>query len=70
MPPSPPRPPRTAGASPRRVAGLPRQPHQPLIRDLLAVGRQAFSFEFMPPKTEAIRPVTRTVRSLVDPPAP
>ena len=53
MPPSPPRPPRTAGSPPRRVAGQPRQPHQPLIRDLLAVGRQAFSFEFMPPKTEA-----------------
>src|ERR1700752_3328719 len=53
MPPSPPRPPRTVGAPPRRVAGQPRQPHQPLIRDLLAVGRQAFSFEFMPPKTEA-----------------
>src|SRR4249919_3056839 len=53
MPPSPPRPPRTVGAPPRRVAGQPRQPHQPLIRDLLAMGRQAFSFEFMPPKTEA-----------------
>src|SRR5260370_25711976 len=25
----------------------------PLIRDLLASGGQAFSFEFMPPKTEA-----------------
>ena len=53
MPPSPPRPPRSAGESPKRVAGQPRLPHQPLIRDLLAVGRQAFSFEFMPPKTEA-----------------
>src|SRR5271166_3535569 len=53
MPPSPPRPPRTAGAPPRRVAGQPRPPHQPLIRDLLASGGQAFSFEFMPPKTEA-----------------
>ena len=49
MPPSPPRPRRTAGASPRRAAG----PHSPLIRDLLASGGQAFSFEFMPPKTEA-----------------
>src|SRR6202162_1098207 len=50
MPPSPPRPRRTAGAARKRAAG---PPHQPLIRDLLAVGRQAFSFEFMPPKTEA-----------------
>ena len=25
----------------------------PLIRDLLAEGRESFSFEFMPPKTEA-----------------
>src|ERR1700737_4934971 len=47
MPPSPPRPHRTAGASPRRAAS------SPLIRDLLASGGQAFSFEFMPPKTEA-----------------
>ena len=53
MPPSPPRTRRTAGASPERAAGQSRPPHQPLIRDLLAVGRQAFSFEFMPPKTEA-----------------
>src|SRR5580692_11381599 len=53
MPPSPPRPRRTAGATPKRVLGQSRVPHQPLIRDLLAVGRQAFSFEFMPPKTEA-----------------
>src|SRR5260370_4622843 len=53
MPPSPPRPRRTAGATSKRVSGQLRLPHQPLIRDLLAVGRQAFSFEFMPPKTEA-----------------
>src|SRR5579862_3482647 len=53
MPPSPPRSRRTSGAIPKRVLGQPRVPHQPLIRDLLAVGRQAFSFEFMPPKTEA-----------------
>ena len=53
MPPSPPRPRRTAGAPPKRFAGQPGLPHQPLIRDLLSVGRQAFSFEFMPPKTEA-----------------
>ena len=53
MPPSPPRARRTAGAPPKRAAGQPRLAHQPLIRDLLAVGRQAFSFEFMPPKTEA-----------------
>src|SRR6202045_3252157 len=53
MPPSPPRPRPTAGAPRGRAAGQLRHPHQPLIRDLLAVGRQAFSFEFMPPKTEA-----------------
>ena len=53
MPPSPPRPRRTAGAISKRALGQPRPPHSPLIRDLLAAGRQAFSFEFMPPKTEA-----------------
>ena len=47
MPPSPPRPHRIAGTWPKRAASA------PLIRDLLAAGRQAFSFEFMPPKTEA-----------------
>ncbi len=50
MPPSPPRSRRTAGATPRPAVG---PPHSPLIRDLLASGGQAFSFEFMPPKTEA-----------------
>src|SRR5487761_1355200 len=52
MPPSPPRSRRTSGAIPKRVLGQSRLPHQPLIRDLLAVGRQSFSFEFMPPKTQ------------------
>src|SRR5580698_5722035 len=47
MPPSPPRPHRIAAASSKRAAS------SPLIRDLLASGGQAFSFEFMPPKTEA-----------------
>jgi methylenetetrahydrofolate reductase (NADPH) len=51
MPPSPPRPRPTAGAPNRRAAAQLR--HQPLIRDLFAAGRQSFSFEFMPPKTEA-----------------
>jgi methylenetetrahydrofolate reductase (NADPH) len=54
MPPSPPRPRRTAGATHGRAASPPRQrPAAPLIRDLLAAGRQSFSFEFMPPKTQA-----------------
>src|SRR6516165_2598912 len=50
MPPSPPRTHRTAAAALRQPVG---PPHSPLIRDLLASGGQAFSFEFMPPKTEA-----------------
>jgi len=50
MPPSPPRPRHMAGANAKHATSL---PHSPLIRDLLASGRQAFSFEFMPPKTEA-----------------
>jgi methylenetetrahydrofolate reductase (NADPH) len=49
MPPSPPRPRATARADTARAVG---QPHAPLIRDLLASGRQSFSFEFMPPKTQ------------------
>jgi methylenetetrahydrofolate reductase (NADPH) len=52
MPPSPPRLRRTAGATPTRAPGQPRLAHPPLIRELLAAGRQSFSFEFMPPKTE------------------
>src|ERR1700758_2826616 len=50
MPPSPPRTRRTPGATSRPPSP---PPHSPLIRDLLASGGQAFSFEFMPPKTEA-----------------
>jgi methylenetetrahydrofolate reductase (NADPH) len=50
MPPSPPRPRSAARADAARAVG---QPHSPLIRELLASGRQSFSFEFMPPKTEA-----------------
>src|SRR6478736_3376309 len=50
MPPSPPRLHRTARPGHGRAAG---PPHSPLIRDLLASGGQAFSFEFMPPKTAA-----------------
>ena len=49
MPPSPPRPRAVARADTARAAG---QPHSPLIRELLASGRQSFSFEFMPPKTQ------------------
>jgi methylenetetrahydrofolate reductase (NADPH) len=53
MPPSPPRPRRTAGATQSRATSQPRQrPAALLIRDLLAAGRQSFSFEFMPPKTQ------------------
>src|SRR5438105_5752528 len=58
----PPRPRRRGGAMPRHAPG---PPHSPLIRDLLASGGQAFSFEFMPPKTEADeRQLWRAVRSL------
>src|SRR5689334_23595349 len=46
----PPRPRRRGSAVSRHASG---PPHSPLIRDLLASGGQAFSFEFMPPKTEA-----------------
>src|SRR6185437_14314105 len=46
----PPRPRRRGAALPRHAS---HPPHSPLIRDLLASGGQAFSFEFMPPKTEA-----------------
>ena len=53
MPPSPPRPRPTAGADLAHAGAQPRERPQPLIRDLLADGRQSFSFEFMPPKTEA-----------------
>ena len=49
MPPSPPHPRPAARADAKRAVG---QLHSPLIRELLASGRQAFSFEFMPPKTE------------------
>src|SRR5437667_10722557 len=52
MPPRPRRPggARSASTGSRHASG---PPHSPLIRDLLASGAQAFSFEFMPPKTEA-----------------
>src|SRR5260370_6786250 len=50
MPPRPPRLRHATGATSKRPAA---KPHSPLIRELLASGRQAFSFEFMPPKTEA-----------------
>jgi methylenetetrahydrofolate reductase (NADPH) len=46
----PPRPPRSWPAS--HGAGR-RVSHAPLIRDLLSTGGRSFSFEFMPPKTEA-----------------
>src|SRR5207247_4556544 len=62
MPPSPPRTHRTARPGPGRATG---PPHSPLIRDLLASGGQAFSFEFMPPKTEAEeRQLWRAIRQL------
>src|SRR6202047_701624 len=64
MPPRPRRPGRARPAStgPRHASG---PPHSPLIRDLLASGGQAFSFEFMPPKTEAEeRQLWRAIRQL------
>jgi methylenetetrahydrofolate reductase (NADPH) len=58
MPPSPPRSRPASGSA----AGL---PHAPLIRELLAYGRQSFSFEFMPPKTETEeQQLWRAVRQL------
>jgi methylenetetrahydrofolate reductase (NADPH) len=50
MPPSPPRSRPAVGASGKHAVG---PKHSPLIRELLASGRQSFSFEFMPPKNEA-----------------
>src|SRR6516225_5255932 len=43
-----------------------RQPHRaPAIRELLAEGHESFSFEFMPPKTEADeRQLWRAIRAL------
>jgi len=62
MPPSPPRLRRTAGVPVKHAAS---QPHSPLIRELIAAGRQSFSFEFMPPKTEAEeRQLWRAIRQL------
>src|ERR1700749_1669455 len=56
----PPRPRRRGSATSRHASG---PPHSPLIRDLLASGGQAFSFEFMPPKTEAEeKPLWRAIR--------
>ncbi len=58
----PPRPRRRGGATSRHASA---PPHSPLIRDLLASGGQAFSFEFMPPKTEAEeRQLWRAIRQL------
>src|SRR6195256_5642342 len=58
----PPRPRRRGGATSRHASA---PPHSPLIRDLLASGAQAFSFEFMPPKTEAEeRQLWRAIRQL------
>src|SRR6201994_522765 len=53
MPPSPPRPRPTAAAARAHAAAPPRERAQPLFRARLPGGRQSFSFEFMPPKTEA-----------------
>src|SRR5437588_6438577 len=64
MPPRPRRPggARSASTGSRHASG---PPHSPLIRDLLASGGQAFSFEFMPPKTEAEeRQLWRAIRQL------
>ncbi|MBV9092970.1 MAG: methylenetetrahydrofolate reductase [NAD(P)H] [Streptosporangiaceae bacterium] len=61
MPPSP----RRSPAAPWRAAARPHSPHAPLIRELLAAGRRSFSFEFMPPKTEADeQQLWRAVRQL------
>src|ERR1700745_1111127 len=63
----PPRPRRRGGARPASTAPghASAPPHSPLIRDLLASGGQAFSFEFMPPKTEAEeRQLWRAIRQL------
>ncbi len=58
MPPSPQRSHPTAGPSTGPK-------HSPLIRELLASGRQSFSFEFMPPKSEeAEQQLWRVIRQL------
>ena len=53
MPPRPLRPESGPGATGRGAAARPAIRRAPLIRDLIAAGRQSYSFEFMPPKTEA-----------------
>ncbi|HEY4466020.1 MAG TPA: methylenetetrahydrofolate reductase [NAD(P)H] [Streptosporangiaceae bacterium] len=62
MPPRPRRSPAPAGFAPR--PGRPVR-HAALIRDLIAAGGESFSFEFMPPKTEADeRQLWRAIRQL------
>src|SRR5437773_470448 len=64
--PSSPPAPRQAGADASLETMRSRAMHRaPLIRDLLAAGRESFSFEFMPPKTEADeRQLWRAIRTL------
>ncbi|MBV9380827.1 MAG: methylenetetrahydrofolate reductase [NAD(P)H] [Streptosporangiaceae bacterium] len=53
MPPRPRRPQNAPGRAPLGTAARPAARRAPLISDLLAAGRRSFSFEFMPPRTEA-----------------
>ena len=63
MPPSPPRSRRTAGATSKRAAG---PPHQPLIRDLLAVGESRRNMKLAAADHAALTVVVEAMMNLDD----